>query len=136
MVDSIVKLLKEIYLCKVDNVENISQFDRSFSISLDFDTYNHRKKFTFAQGYEAEVNLSKTMYEKKNIVDLELIMNISTSDMGKTIDIIVSNRYYNPKTLLQGFCTIVSQNIQFVARFYLKLAVTQLEKSKIGENVT
>lgn len=130
MVDTIVKLFTEVYLCVVENVENVSEFDKTFRVVLKYDTYTGRKKFNFNQGYENEIKISETKKNEEISVDLDMIMNISTSDIGKTVDLIFSNRCYNPKKHILSFCGNVSHNIQFVARYYLKLILQNLENEK------
>ncbi|KAG5677053.1 hypothetical protein PVAND_006837 [Polypedilum vanderplanki] len=121
------KFLKEIYLCTVlpelsGEKSNSNVMEKKFKVILPVDTINGRKKMIFKDddSVNTEKLLSKKLFEKKTPLDLDIFINISSADKGKTIDIDMFDNHANKKTSILTFGNYFSINVPLALKYFLR----------------
>lgn len=123
--DDAKKFLQEVYLCEiVPEVTDTQEdpFKKEFKLTLTTDTINGRKKMVFKDEstINGEIELSKTMKEKKVPMELDVCMKISSKDKGKSVDIELVDNGVQKKSPLLNFSNFFAVNIPVALKYYLK----------------
>lgn len=95
---------------------------QEMKVVLKVDTLNGRKKMIFKDesATNAEMNLSKTMFQKNIPIDLDVLVTISSKNAGKTVEIDMIDNNVLKKSALPSFSTFFAVNIGSALKFYLK----------------
>lgn len=119
------KFLQEVYLCEIVTEVTDTQadpFNTEFKLMLTTDTINGRKKMVFKDEstINGEIELSKTMKEKKVLMELDVCMKISSKDKGKSVEMELVDNGVQKKSALLNFSNFFAVNIPVALKYYLK----------------
>ena len=100
-----------------------------FKVILHADTFTGRKNINFKDEstFNAEINVSQKMSEKKLQAAIDLTLIISSKNQGKSIDFEIMDNKVQRKSSLSPFSNFFSINISQAMKFYLK---KRLEETK------
>lgn len=126
------EFLEEVYLCTVTpKPETEEPMKQDMTVFLNFDTINGRKKMNFKSEstMDAEISLSKKMYEKHIPIELDVNLSISSKNNGKTVEIdMMDNKSADKKSALPSFGTFFAVNVIPALKFYLKKRLDEAMK--------